>query len=349
MRNLLITLEYPPARGGVARYLETIVSAFPDQFRVWTSSEGSEAFMGTQVRTLLSKQVWPHWLPALRDAVASRKDYDKLWFSHVLPLGYVGLVMRWFWRKPYVIMLHGLDFRLACRSAWKRTLLRMVLNHAELVVGNTKTLCGEVRAFCPELQPLVIYPTLPSSMRTLSPVLHTDRPLNLLTVSRLVGRKNHQTVIRAIEGMKDVHYHIVGSGPLEKPLRTLVHELGLNERVTFSPGVSDKELQEAYQGADLFVLSVLMDQVDIEGFGIVYLEAGYAGLPIIATDLPGVREALHEEGSVMLSEPTVEHVREAIEALRNVERRSSMGEVSRYFVDAHFHAEKQMEKLKPYV
>ncbi|MCE5218894.1 glycosyltransferase family 4 protein, partial [bacterium] len=134
-----------------------------------------------------------------------------------------------------------------------------------------------------------------------------DAPV-LLTVGRLVERKGHAAVIRAlpqvVAQLGPVSYVIAGSGPEESRLRAEVEALHLQERVRFAGAVADEQLPDFYHLCDLFVMPTRELRDDpVEGFGIVYLEANAAGKPVLATRCGGVADAVEDQVSGVLLEP----------------------------------------------
>jgi phosphatidylinositol alpha-1,6-mannosyltransferase len=113
--------------------------------------------------------------------------------------------------------------------------------------------------------------------------------LKLLTVSRLQKgsrRKNVAGVLNALASLRDkvkFTYSIVGDGDDLESLKALSNKLGLADYVTFLGRVTDHHLLQLYQGASLFVLPAKSSAVDVEGFGIVYLEANAAGVPVLCS------------------------------------------------------------------
>ena len=125
----------------------------------------------------------------------------------------------------------------------------------------------------------------------------TDR-LCLLTVSRLPSnsRKNVDGVLRAIAQLRDlpVSYTVVGDGDGRAHLEGLVRQLGLETRVRFMGAVDRQTLLRCYRESNLFILAAKTSTTDIEGFGIVYLEASASGVPVIASKGGGVTDAVSE-------------------------------------------------------
>ncbi|MEM7017881.1 MAG: glycosyltransferase [Pseudomonadota bacterium] len=111
----------------------------------------------------------------------------------------------------------------------------------------------------------------------------------VVSVGRLVRRKDYPTLIMALKesGLTDTELLILGDGPEKENLQQLVSELGMEDRVHFKGFVSDEEKFQYLSNADLFALVSLH-----EGFGLVYLEAMYCGLPVIAANEGGQTDIL---------------------------------------------------------
>jgi phosphatidyl-myo-inositol dimannoside synthase len=92
----------------------------------------------------------------------------------------------------------------------------------------------------------------------------------------------------------DVVYLLAGDGPMTPAIREEVRRRGLGERVRLLGRVSEEMLTTLYRGADLFIMPNIPVPGDMEGFGVVMLEAGLAGLPVIAADLEGIRDVVAE-------------------------------------------------------
>ncbi len=122
--------------------------------------------------------------------------------------------------------------------------------------------------------------------------------MKLLTVSRLqksTRRKNVAGVLQALSHLKgnlDFAYSIVGHGDDMENLKSLSDSLGLSDRVTFHGRVDDDKLLQLYRWANLFVLPAKSSAVDVEGFGIVYLEANASGVPVLCSAAGGALDAV---------------------------------------------------------
>jgi phosphatidylinositol alpha-1,6-mannosyltransferase len=134
----------------------------------------------------------------------------------------------------------------------------------------------------------------------------SDRPL-LLTVGRLVPRKGVDTVLRALpavaQALPDVAYVVVGTGPDRARLERLTDELGLREHVVFRGRVPHEDLPRYYSTADLFVMPAREDPPDVEGFGLVFLEANACGTPVIGARTGGIPDAIQDGDTGLLVPP----------------------------------------------
>jgi len=165
----------------------------------------------------------------------------------------------------------------------------------------------------------------------------------LVTVARLVPHKGQDSAIRALAALRDefpdLRYVMVGEGHYENHLRALARELGVDDRVIFAGLLSDDQLPEAYATSTLYVgLSRIDREINVEGFGISFLEAAASGVPAIAGDSGGVRSAVRDGETGIVVPPTdIAAIKTAIAALlRDDERRKAMGKPARAAVETHY-------------
>src|SRR5437868_15344724 len=116
---VLVTLEYPPERGGIARYLGNLVDHSEGRMRV------------VDARDLYRKN-WPFWWPMVKAIDGLRGNVVLV--SHIFPVGIAAWISRMFGGPFYIVLVHGLDVRLA-RSPWKKFLLRRICRNAKLVIA----------------------------------------------------------------------------------------------------------------------------------------------------------------------------------------------------------------------
>ena len=124
----------------------------------------------------------------------------------------------------------------------------------------------------------------------------------LLTVRNLVPRMGLENLISAFKivqhGQKDIFLVVGGEGPLDTPLREQARRCGVSDSVRFAGYIPDQDLSSYYQMADLFILPT----TELEGFGLVTVEALASGLPVLGTPVGGTREILTRLGTDYLFE-----------------------------------------------
>lgn len=157
------------------------------------------------------------------------------------------------------------------------------------------------------------------------------RPI-ILSVARLVNHKGHDTLISAmpaiLERVPEAVLVIVGDGSEGPRLRALVKQMHLQASVIFTGKVSNDELLAWYRTADLYILANrTIEGGDAEGFGLVFLEAGACGLPVIGGRVGGVPDAIRdgETGFLIDGRSTTEIAEACLRLLLDHELRATMG------------------------
>jgi phosphatidylinositol alpha-1,6-mannosyltransferase len=164
----------------------------------------------------------------------------------------------------------------------------------------------------------------------------------VLTVGRLQKRKGHDQLIRALASIRqsipDVLYAIVGDGLERAALEELTAQEGLGRHLQFLGEVDDDQLVRCYQQCDLFALPNRQVEQDIEGFGMVLLEAQACGKPVLAGDSGGTAETMRipETGQVVCCEGPLELAALVVRLLSDPERLARMGEAARLWVAEQF-------------
>lgn len=142
----------------------------------------------------------------------------------------------------------------------------------------------------------------------------------LLTIGHTSPRKGQHRVIKALPSLikkwPDIHYHIVGRSDNQKSLLLLAKQLNVVEHITFHGRISDhKYLGNYYFSSDVFMLlSENQPNGDVEGFGIVALEANFYGLPVVGAKFCGVEEAvLHKQTGYLVDGNNFDEIADAVE------------------------------------
>lgn len=350
---LLFTSDFEPRQGGVARYYGSLRKGWGEKFQVATSVFGPSE-IGVY-RLSWAWPVWPRWIPLLWliPKYKFMTGVQLLAAGELLPIGTAMLFSHFAFGWKYFVFVHGLDVQLAQRNIWKRWLARCVLRHASFVVVNSNYTAELAKEAGAEPTTVVVAYPCPTLARAEPDVVNELRKhhrLNgrniILTVARLVERKGVADVLLAlphvVSKVPNVLYVIVGDGPERITLEAKAREQNLP--VLFTGGVTDAELSAWYELCDVFVLTPIVSQVDVEGFGIVYLEAQAAGKAVVGSMAGGVPEAIGEAGVCVKTE--VELVRALTDILTQVGLRTSLGEMGRARVARDFTQSKQVEKIK---
>ncbi len=327
----LLTIDYPPRTGGVATYLRSLVNA----------SQGGVHVIADE-RMLFSK-IWPHWWPMIHVCIQEMRSKRIVFVSHVFPVGTAALLAQWICGGEYVLLFHGLDLRLA-RTSWKRWLLCSICESAKELIVNSEATKRELVRLVPDVQPLILLPaieqpqllTRQGARECLG--LKADEKI-VLTISRLVSRKGIDKALEAMARIQQdrmVRYVVLGDGPDFKRLEEL--SMKYETSVDWIRHANDEHKHLWLAAANLFLLPARDEGNDMEGFGMVFLEAAWAGLPSIAGRSGGVAEAVIDGKTGLLVDPTsVDEIVEALDSLlKDSEWAQTMGELGKQRVRQDF-------------
>jgi len=162
----------------------------------------------------------------------------------------------------------------------------------------------------------------------------------IVSVGRLVHRKGQDQLIEAmsaiIEEVPQAHLLLIGEGPYRKKLEKLVRDYGLVDRVSFIGRIQYEELPRYICIGEVFAMPSRsrFRGLEVEGLGIVYLEAGACGLPVIAGSSGGAPDAVVEgvTGVVVNGLDSAAIAVAAIEMLKNPEKSAAMGRSGREWI-----------------
>lgn len=232
-------------------------------------------------------------------------DYDIINTHFAVPTGPVGVWLAKKAKIPNVLCVHGGD--LYDPSKWAsphrhsilRSIVRWVLRKADAVIGGSSNTVENVHTY---YDPEVTAECIPYAIHRQDDVVAaprerygiTDDDRVFVTVGRLVSRKGLDQLVEVINklGNKKVHLFVIGSGPLEESLKALALEQGVAEQIHFLGQVDDQEKLEVLHMADIYTSTSVH-----EGFGIVFLEAMAAGLPVVCYDFGGQTDFLETEAN----------------------------------------------------
>lgn len=248
------------------------------------------------------------WLnqAATMAAICLKKRPALVHLSHVFENGFLGPLLKRYLGIPYFLHTYGEELQFALRFPWLRNQVARALKHAAGVTTISRYTAGLHAEFGFHKQALLVHPAVDNSrfrprhsLGLAQSKFGIPEGRLLLTTGRLMERKGHDWVINLLPELlaqfPDLHYAIVGVGPYEGRLRQLTHERALTDRVHFLGRVSDEDLPALMCEATLFVHpNRSTPEGDVEGFGIVFLEAAACGLPVIGGRSGGTPDAVKE-------------------------------------------------------
>ena len=212
---------------------------------------------------------------------------------------------------PLVITFHGVEVTFA-RSfplPFLVPLLRRAIRSADAVTANSSYTTGLIRSL--HDRPVEIVPfgtTLPDEApdAETGPAVTSQRP-EILFVGRLVERKGVQHLIAAMPELVDghnAHLTIVGEGPMRGDLERQAADLGLRDDITFTGFIPSDELARRLAGCDVFTLPAVYDtKGDVEGLGVVVVEALNAARPVVASAAGGITDLIRDGETGLLVPP----------------------------------------------
>jgi phosphatidylinositol alpha-1,6-mannosyltransferase len=358
-RTLLVTNDFPPKIGGIQTFMEGLwCSMTPERVAVlaprWEGAEAYDAAAPFRVVRDQERFMWPG--PNLRRKVLELVDelaIEAVLFGDAFPLARLGpdLAAR---GLPYLVMAHGFDFWLSTMpgtNAW----LRRVTARASRVPVCSAFIGKTVRTAVPDHVPVSVL-TPGVDIERFRPDLPTvdirerlgigRRPL-VVCVSRLVTRKGQDVLIRGIRRVRrrvpEAALLIVGGGPAETRLRSMAAEAP-PASVYFAGQVPAEDLPRYYAVGDVFAMPCRnrWSGLEVEGWGIVFVEAAACGRPVIVGDSGGARETLVDgETGFLVDGDDVAEVADAVaRLLEDSSLAGQMGKAGRSWVEhAHTWAE----------
>lgn len=358
-KTLLVTTDFHPNVGGVAKYNKQISDSFSEQELVVLTSVLGDDSSKVIRSSLLFSLFWPKWLKGVLSIyrVYKRQRCSQLFVSELLPVGNMAYILHRLFNIPYILQIHGMDLLQAKSHPRKKGFAQKIIANAKKVVVNSKEVGEIVSDFSGRDDYTVVYPVPNKYDQSKSKVAHSlqdrynlENKRIILTVGRLVQRKGFDITLAAMNHVWQTHpetvYVIVGDGPDKERLQTMAKPHG--NQVIFTGRVSEEEKLAWFSLCDIFCMPARANDTDIEGFGIVYLEAASFGKPSIAGKIGGAKEAvLHETTGLLVDPNDMDEVAMAIQALLTDEqKRTKLGTQAQQRLQEKLTWKEQLEKLK---
>ncbi|MGW7005265.1 glycosyltransferase family 4 protein [Streptomyces sp. NPDC054933] len=371
-KTLIVTNDFPPRPGGIQAFVHSMALRLdPGQVVVYASTWKD----GRAVAAFDAEQPFPVvrdrtsvLLPTprvTRRAVRLLREHgcSSVWFGAAAPLGLMAPALRRAGARKIVATTHGHEAAWAQLPA-ARQLLRRIgegtdtitylgeYTRSRIATALTARAASRMVQLPPGVDEKTFHPGSGGAVVRARLGL-TDRPV-VVCVSRLVPRKGQDTLIQAmpqiLRRVPDAVLLIVGGGPYRAELEKLAAEIGVAESVRFTGSVAWEELPAHYGAGDVFAMPCRTRRggLDVEGLGIVYLEASATGLPVVAGDSGGAPDAVldGETGWVVRGGSASSAAERIVTLLDDPELRRRLGDRGRQWVEEAWRWDLLAERLK---
>lgn len=366
-RVLVVTNDFPPRPGGIQSFVHGLVSRLPPQdvvvltsrWRGWEDWDADQPYEIVRAETsvlLPTAAVRRQAVELLR-----ARDCSAVWFGAAAPLGLLAPALRRAGARRLVATTHGHEVGWSLLPGSRR-LLRRIAASVDVVTYLGAFTYGHLRGalgpFADRLAQLtpgvdagVFRPDCGARVRASLGL--ADRPA-VVCVSRLMPRKGQDVLVRALPSIRaavpDAALLLVGGGPSRGDLERSVDRNGLREHVILTGSVPASELPAYYGAGDVFAMPgrTRLGGLDVEGLGMVYLEAAACGLPVVAGRGGGVPDAVRDgETGVVVDGASADAVATAIaELLADPVRAKAMGTLGREWVEREWSWDRSVELLR---
>lgn len=362
MDLLVVTWNYPPRRGGIENLLKHLCAGLRERQRVVVVTSYGKAPVAIEPQVFRAPlpglaffAIYALWRGAL--ILARSAEIRVVLGGSVLATPLVLILARLF-RRYAVVLAHGLD--VIHRNFFYQLLCARWLKYCDRIVANSQYTADLVKAKgVTEKRLTVISPGVDlDRFEGASDVIGTKRRWGLegkkiiLFVGRLAKRKGvkefiERSLTEIVRRVPNAVFLIVGANPIESlahrenassEIEAALTRLGLGKHACLLGALGDSEITELYQACDAVVLPVLPLPHDVEGFGIVALEAAAAAKPLVATRVGGITDAVEAGKSGILVEPgDYQRLTEVmVELLQDPDRLSRLGRCARTRVRQRF-------------
>jgi phosphatidyl-myo-inositol dimannoside synthase len=361
-RVLLVTNDFPPRRGGIQSYLVELVTRLAatgeHTLTVYAPQwKDAEAFDAEAAGYHVVRHPGTLMLPVpavdirMRRLITER-GIDTVWFGAAAPLGLLAQRARHAGATRVLASTHGHEVGWSMLPV-ARSVLRRIGDDTDTVTFVSHYTRGRfASAFGPHAGLEHVPPGVDTDRFRPDPASRAElraryglgeRP-TVLCLSRLVPRKGQDMLIKALPSIRrrvdGAALVIVGGGPYMTALHELADRLGVSDHVTFTGGVPAADLPAYHAMADVFAMPCRTRGagLDVEGLGIVFLEASATGVPVIAGSSGGAPETVqHNKTGMVVDGRSVDQIADAVSGLlADPDRAARMGAAGRDWVTAHW-------------
>ncbi|MDD5616297.1 MAG: glycosyltransferase family 4 protein [Candidatus Methanoperedens sp.] len=253
----------------------------------------------------------------------------------------LGVLLKMSKNVPVTVTVHALDVIFPNRLY--QFLIPRCLNRLDKIICVSRETMNEciIRGINPELCTVI-----PNGIDKFYPIKYLEKKkmlkylINieignnkiLLSVGRLIERKGFHYFIKNTfpcirKEFPGIIYLIVGSGKLKNKLNDIIMQLGFENEVFILQKIDDNSLNSLYQISDIFIMPNIPVKGDMEGFGIVALEASSSGLPVVASNIEGIKDAIIDNKNGFLIDPydNKRYIEVILDLLKNDTKRINFG------------------------
>ncbi len=233
--------------------------------------------------------------------------FDLINAQFVLPSGLPAAALASLFKVPFVLSFIGGDLYDPTKGTsphrhwWLRWMIRLISRRARVCTAISQDTKRKAEQLHGVKKRVVVMPLgLPVTQTANRPREALGLPAGILFVSvgRLIPRKGYEVLLQAWRGLPQAHLAIIGGGPLRERLASLAGQYGLKNRVCWLGTLSEVRKRQVLRAADAFISAS-----QHEGFGLVFLEAMDAGLPIVAANCGGQLDFLRDGKNAILVPP----------------------------------------------
>jgi glycosyltransferase involved in cell wall biosynthesis len=271
------------------------------------------------------------------------RDMDVIHVQWPIPNGLGALFLKIFNNIPFINTIHGEEVYLSKRYHTTFALKILVRNSFKTITNSSQTLKVSLKNGLKKDKLEIIPFGVDTNIFRPYNGLKDETMFQILSIGYLIERKGFEYLIKSIKEVlkiqDNVKLKIVGTGPLENQIRTQIKELKLERNIEIIGNVSDEELLNLYNSSDIFVLpSVVDSQGNTEGLGVVLLEAMACKIPVIASNIGGIPDIVHDKvNGILVPQKDVLELSNAInELIKHEEYRKSLALNGYEMVKGHF-------------
>ncbi|WP_445165700.1 glycosyltransferase family 4 protein [Mycolicibacterium sp. Dal123E01] len=369
-RILLVTNDFPPRRGGIQSYLEQFVNRLADtgehQLTVyapkWKGADEYDRAAGYRIVRHPGTLMLPEpGVDRRMRALIAEHGIETVWFGAAAPLALLANRARGAGARRVVASTHGHEVGWSMLPV-ARSALRRIGEDTDVVTFISHYTRGRIAsAFGANAVLEHLPPGVDTERFRPDPAARAElrkryglggRP-TVVCLSRLVPRKGQDMLIKALPDIRrrvaDAALVIVGSGPYADDLHKLAERVGVRDDVVFTGAVPSAELAGHYAMADVFAMPCRTrgSGLDVEGLGIVFLEASAAGVPVVAGDSGGAPEAvISGKTGLVVDGRSGEQIVDAVaDVLADPARAARMGETGRQWIETDWNWEAHTARL----